>query len=166
MKGAMVDLIHALQAQDLADMQTNQAARSHQNDGGIEATIPLNPYRDELHENVPASKDHLLSEATGEAKDPDFIPSSRPQSATPELDRVLKKSFASSTYSDDDSSPGDDDAPHIDGTTSIGECFIDGDPFPLNTLMTAPCGHTYCEDCISYLFDLGLTDGSLFPSRC
>lgn len=34
------------------------------------------------------------------------------------------------------------------------------------TAVRAPCGHTYCPDCLACLFGAATTDESLFPPRC
>lgn len=33
-------------------------------------------------------------------------------------------------------------------------------------ILEAPCTHNYCRDCIAQLFNLAITDESLFPPRC
>lgn len=37
---------------------------------------------------------------------------------------------------------------------------------PLGNVYQAPCGHHYCQDCLHTLFELSITDETLFPPRC
>ncbi|KAL0776257.1 hypothetical protein CaCOL14_007544 [Colletotrichum acutatum] len=38
--------------------------------------------------------------------------------------------------------------------------------YPSTTAAHLPCNHSYCRDCLRTLFQLSLTDESLFPPRC
>ncbi|KXH25105.1 IBR finger domain-containing protein [Colletotrichum salicis] len=38
--------------------------------------------------------------------------------------------------------------------------------YPSTTVAQLPCNHRYCHDCLQTLFELSLTDESLFPPRC
>ncbi|RMY84921.1 hypothetical protein D0861_06708 [Hortaea werneckii] len=45
-------------------------------------------------------------------------------------------------------------------------CVACMDTFVWKELAEAPCGHTYCRECVSGLFRNAMTDESLFPPRC
>jgi hypothetical protein len=45
-------------------------------------------------------------------------------------------------------------------------CTVCDDTKNYFQIFTAPCGHDYCGDCVRQLFQMSLTDESLFPPRC
>lgn len=45
-------------------------------------------------------------------------------------------------------------------------CVACTEVFAWKELAAAPCGHTYCRECVSGLFRNAMTDESLFPPRC
>ena len=45
-------------------------------------------------------------------------------------------------------------------------CDICSDDKPQFEVVTAPCGIQYCTNCLSWLFETSMTDGSLYPPRC
>ena len=45
-------------------------------------------------------------------------------------------------------------------------CVACTDVLAWKELAEAPCGHTYCRECVSGLFRNAMTDESLFPPRC
>lgn len=46
------------------------------------------------------------------------------------------------------------------------ECEACREPKKSFDVISAPCGHEYCRDCLRDLFKASLTDESLFPPRC
>lgn len=50
--------------------------------------------------------------------------------------------------------------------TTSGHCTACDSTKPLFDVCQAPCGHSYCQECIQTLFELSITDETLFPPRC
>ncbi len=48
----------------------------------------------------------------------------------------------------------------------VRECEACREPKKSFDVISAPCGHEYCRDCLRDLFQTSLTDESLFPPRC
>ena len=68
---------------------------------------------------------------------------------------------------------------HVNGESSTGRvqsnaaanninrrCTACGDTKKYFDVISGPCGHEYCRDCLHELFGLSFTDESLFPPRC
>ena len=50
--------------------------------------------------------------------------------------------------------------------TARHECASCGDHKRAFETFRAPCGHYYCQECLTQLFELSTTDETLFPPRC
>ena len=50
--------------------------------------------------------------------------------------------------------------------TARHECASCGDHKRAFETFRAPCGHYYCQECLTQLFELATTDETLFPPRC
>lgn len=51
-------------------------------------------------------------------------------------------------------------------TLFLRECDICSTQHPASQTQVAPCGHIYCGDCLTGIFETGLTDEALLPARC
>ncbi|MCJ1464974.1 hypothetical protein MMC07_003589 [Pseudocyphellaria aurata] len=49
---------------------------------------------------------------------------------------------------------------------ALRRCSICYSEKPLFEIFRTPCGHDYCQECLSTLFQLATTDETLFPPRC
>ena len=45
-------------------------------------------------------------------------------------------------------------------------CIACADNIPWFNVVSAPCGHGYCTECLSTLFETSMTDETLYPPRC
>ncbi|KAH0359485.1 hypothetical protein KCU65_g9938, partial [Aureobasidium melanogenum] len=45
-------------------------------------------------------------------------------------------------------------------------CVACTDTLPWSRILEAPCGHHYCSECLSELFELSMKDETLYPPRC
>ncbi|KAG9699687.1 hypothetical protein KCU95_g3684, partial [Aureobasidium melanogenum] len=45
-------------------------------------------------------------------------------------------------------------------------CVACTDTFPWSNILETPCGHHYCIECLSELFELSMQDETLYPPRC
>ncbi|KAK0272285.1 hypothetical protein LTR35_012868 [Friedmanniomyces endolithicus] len=48
----------------------------------------------------------------------------------------------------------------------IGHCVICGEDVEFYEVSRVPCDHEYCRPCLAKLFELSMTDETLFPPRC
>ncbi|KAL3454437.1 hypothetical protein BJX65DRAFT_301077 [Aspergillus insuetus] len=48
----------------------------------------------------------------------------------------------------------------------LSRCVACQDEVNVFDIATLPCGHEYCRSCVTELFELSLTNESLFPPRC
>ncbi|KAK5109351.1 hypothetical protein LTR62_007120 [Meristemomyces frigidus] len=51
-------------------------------------------------------------------------------------------------------------------TPKKGHCIACGDDMDFIDVARVPCNHEYCRPCLAQLFELSMTDESLFPPRC
>lgn len=147
---ATAELILALQLADIAEFR-----RYHPNEND-DCAVAMSLYHDELRDDAALVCDRRFGEDIGQAQDPD-VPHDDPlPSTTPNVDQIPAEALAGMTVSDDSSSDHQ--------TAGPGHCVSceteTRDP------MTAPCGHQYCEECLATLFELAMTDESMFPPRC
>jgi len=50
--------------------------------------------------------------------------------------------------------------------TKKGNCIACGETLDFYEVARVPCNHEYCRPCLAQLFELSITDESLFPPRC
>ncbi|KAK0260608.1 hypothetical protein B0A54_15074 [Friedmanniomyces endolithicus] len=53
-----------------------------------------------------------------------------------------------------------------DDKPKVGHCVSCGDDMEFYDVARVPCDHEYCRQCLAQLFDLSMTDETLFPPRC
>lgn len=164
MDDASADLILALQMQDLADLAADHDGEETDDRTSNDARIARDTYHEELRNEAAMISDMRFGEKVGEATD-DQLPSPI-ASPTPLFDQILVKDIGLLTI--EGSSATEDPA-----CSSLGDlgtrylfCVVCSDAFPVRHLITALCGDHYCKTCIGQLYDLAMTDESLFPPRC
>lgn len=151
MDHATADLVLALQFEDL--MSLNQEPHlTPTSNGSTDAEVALGLYREELRNNALLLSDFHISTKFGEADGAEDRFPSPIESLTPTFDHLLTR------YED-----------------RIQYCIACGDGHATRDLIKVPCGHCYCNLCISGidgvdetegLFELAMKDESLFPPRC
>ena len=63
--------------------------------------------------------------------------------------------------------PHDDQIPQqASDEASVDSCLVCGDDSSLVKHFRAPCGDSYCHECLSHLFESAMKDDSLFPPQC
>lgn len=167
MDQASLDLIFAIQLEDLANIRDASVDDSEPNNID-DTSVALDAYRKELLENASVLRDRQLGDAIGKAREPDHQPISDLASATPTVDQILTnrfqglKPFGDSTY--DGSFPENAKNPLGGDLYRAGRCVVCTEY--RYDLMGAPCDDLYCKSCIGQLFDHSISDESLFPPRC
>ncbi|KAK1816479.1 hypothetical protein LTR12_009070 [Friedmanniomyces endolithicus] len=53
-----------------------------------------------------------------------------------------------------------------DNKPKVGHCVSCGDDLEFFDVARVPCDHEYCRPCLAKLFELSMTDETLFPPRC
>jgi len=53
-----------------------------------------------------------------------------------------------------------------DNKPKVGHCVSCGDDMDFYDVARVPCDHEYCRQCLAKLFELSMTDETLFPPRC
>ncbi|KAK4898283.1 hypothetical protein LTR27_004290 [Elasticomyces elasticus] len=53
-----------------------------------------------------------------------------------------------------------------DGKPRMGHCVACGEDVEFYQVARVPCDHEYCRPCLEQLFELSMTDETLFPPRC
>ena len=156
MDDATADLILSLQLKDFAEIRENDA--SHASDDYIYA-LDL-----QLREFAATARDHSFGEQVGGAEDPDGLLTSPGLGAMPNVERVLAESFALLAVSGQAETNIENSSSAVQKQTPRA-CDACGDM--KTELLYAPCGtHHYCKECTIQLFDLAMTDESMFPPRC
>ncbi|KAK1640818.1 IBR finger domain-containing protein [Colletotrichum phormii] len=124
--------------------------------------------------------------ALGDDVSPTNPPTLSEESCTNEEDemfvRKLESLYVSVDYGEDDDEDDDEepesslwaasrkqsDAAAIKSTRREKKTTCDScsNTYTLSAVAQLPCKHNYCRDCLRTLFELSLTDESLFPPRC
>ena len=163
MDDASADLILALQMQDLVVLADDHESKEADDNTSCDARMAQDLYRDELCNEAATIANLRFGEKVGEATDD--RPSSPIESPTPMFDHVVVQD--DELLEIEASSETDDQGPSVDHSeTGYQNCVVCSDEFRARRLITAPCGDHYCKACIGQLYDLAMTDESLFPPRC
>ena len=108
------------------------------------------------------TNDHTLGEPVHEATNPQGLPVFPDPSAPPLFDEANSQHVRETVHSHDTN--------FEDGSSrseaSMKNCEVCGYEEEELGIMTAPCGHTYCGECVNKLFDRAAEDESNFPPRC
>ena len=174
MDQASEDLILSLQAQDLADLQ--RASRGEgTNEAVSDADLALRLYNDELRCHAVSVSDHAYSARLGEAERDNGRETSDFVSSTPAFDHVIAQTEETRVPSDSQQNIGHDIggssvSPQSEITTAIPiptcscvSCSFQGSE---HHFVHAPCGHDYCEDCLTQVFSNASENEAYFPPRC
>lgn len=156
MDDGTVDLILSLQLEDLLNLNRDSKTTGEHN-VSTDAQMAFSLFQEELHQHALILSDHRLGEKVGQMPGIPTRPPSPIESPTPTFDHVLARSIANQ---------GDDPCWGASNIADTLECVACGENKPTWIFLTVPCGHQYCDQCISELFDLAMKDESLFPPRC
>ena len=106
--------------------------------------------------------DHNLGEPIHEATNPECLPFFPNPSASPLFDEANAQHVRETVHcheTDREDRPSRSDAP-------MKNCEVWTYEEEELGIMTAPCGHTYCGECVNKLFDRAAEDLSNFPPGC
>ena len=106
--------------------------------------------------------DQNLGGSVDEATNPQGLPVFPNPSTPPLFDEANAQHVRETVHSHEtnfEDRPPWSDAP-------MKNCVVCGYEEEKLGIMTAPCGHTYCGECINKLFDRAAEDESNFPPKC
>ncbi|KAK0792405.1 hypothetical protein LTS16_005096 [Friedmanniomyces endolithicus] len=150
------------QAIHRSHLRDDQIARDHELARSLQSDVPAPLNID------PTTKEALLGES-----DP---------WADPEMLEKVTAIYMCDPASSSPSPPGFVDDTDSDGTVAessawaarrkednkpkVGHCVSCGDDMEFYDVARVPCDHEYCRQCLAKLFELSMTDETLFPPRC
>ena len=150
MDDATADLILALQYEDSLEFDRDVDIKH----GGIDRTdveVALDLHRELLRNDALKISDHRYSEKVRANDTNDSQPASPIDSLTPAFDRLLAESIT----------------PHQTGEDPRSlDCTACGEGKPETLILSLPCDHRFCTQCMLQLFELAMKEEAFFPPRC
>ncbi|KAK1064491.1 hypothetical protein LTR12_007054 [Friedmanniomyces endolithicus] len=177
-----------LQLEDSEQLTAHGEGKGKQREGTLSAAqIALRMYTEDLVNTNAVLSDRRMAQsiATAVIRDGQAIQHSHQledQIADPEMLEKVTATYMCDPGSSSPSPPALVDDTDSDGTVAessawaarrkggdkpkIGHCVICGEDVEFYEVSRVPCDHEYCRPCLAKLFELSMTDETLFPPRC
>lgn len=161
MDHASMDLILALQLEDINVLQEEHVDGAME-DFGLDMNLAVELYREELRVTANVINDYRYAETVGGAIGPEDLPFFPTPSATPLFDEAYAQHIHDTI--DSYEAVSEDGRPQSD--VPMEKCAACLDDHKESDIMTAPCDHTYCRECVDHLLNRAATHEFHFPPKC
>lgn len=157
MEDASADPILPLRFRDINEEHINETAEELLED----LLLAVAPYREELRQNANPN-DRRFAEIFGEAINPEELPDALDPSTTPLSDSASEPHFPETVAPYEEVSEDYVPSPSV----PMMECVVCGKKEAEHNAMKAPCGDTYCGECVNDLFSHATDFEINFPPKC